>query len=546
MNGLFSIRNVLIFSALAFVFFVVSKKANKTVEPAEPQPSSQAVMETPAPVQREQRADARGTNKKKRRAISKVVTETPGCQSATTKPEIEMTLRQARHLAAGKRALVLIDKGSSVCIRKEEIYNVFSVRRGRGSGILFVRDPRGTATVTKIREINLEKIPRRASRNMSRLDSFKFSEALKQAKEQNGKGTAYLLNLKTRSQLLSRDTYGTPFRHPSPLVETVGKEAIAGLSSGGAEILDIRPATHFKSGSLPRARHFPLRNYRSLAMGPMSPRLFSKRSLITPQMLPSKMEQTLVIVGNGPADFASYNLATFLALTGYTAVKWYRGGIDDWYAVGSETPKKISGVKVVEPEDLVEVLEKGEIPIVDVRSDYLFSRARARGAVLAGIQQQLDGRGRARHRPADLIGAELLHKGEGFTTGIVSSLKSSLQSSQRPDGPVLVMGQTEHDWKGAKAAALLAQSGFPVYWLRGGYRAWLVGRTFKPKLFAVEAGGHVQRKNVQANRGRQAKAEARAARRRGAADMGNQPIGNKQQSRGEARQVREVEKGGSK
>ena len=116
-------------------------------------------------------------------------------------------------------------------------------------------------------------------------------------------------------------TWGTvqPMRL-APDVETIGELELIALQTGGAALIDTRPAAAFAERTIPGARNIP-------------------HAEIADHMDELDPDHPVVIFCNGPQCKASPDAIELLLAAGFPAgaLRYYRGGMHDWMTLGFPT-----------------------------------------------------------------------------------------------------------------------------------------------------------------------------------------------------------------
>jgi rhodanese-related sulfurtransferase len=138
------------------------------------------------------------------------------------------------------------------------------------------------------------------------------------------------------------------------------------LESGGAVLLDARPAAEFALSHIPGARNVA-------AKPGGAPSVYVSDAAEVERLVAGKKDTPLVLYCNGIHCGKSKRLADDLLAAGFTSVRRYQLGIPVWRALG--------GVCVIEAEALRRVVEDDRTAVfLDAREPREFAAATAAGA----------------------------------------------------------------------------------------------------------------------------------------------------------------------
>lgn len=404
------------------------------------------------------------------------LSETVACQNRPIADTFDLLPAQFVNLARGQTS-TLIFPFSPSCFVPGRTYNLRVDRVDPDSGLVYFQEPKGRIEIVKIERTPLKRLPPGLANRLN--ERRERAQARSNRMDNRRRGThALVFTVKWEQKDNHRESFGAPQTHP--LATVVTRAEVERMLQEGVPVFDARRPTNVQRTTLPGSKPLLMKNSRVIGAEITSPTAMKRRSVkLDNTVLPLDKSAPLIIYSNGPGDFASYNAISLLATEGYQNIKWFRGGIDEWRNLPSETPLTVESVRTVELEEASQLILKGAQPI-DVRGDMNYRVRHITGALSRPFFQNVDGDGLPTLRKLNLTHAEIIAANEAF-------VKDNLEIDK--NRPVVVYGRDEYDWRAPKAALALVAMGFKnVYWMRDGMRGWVFASVSEPNKYTHAQG----------------------------------------------------------
>lgn len=402
--------------------------------------------------------------------------ETAACRNRPVNETFDLLPAQFVNLVRGQTSTIVVPFSPS-CFVPGRIYNLRVDRIDNDSGLIYFQEPKGQIEIVKIERTPIKLLPPGVA---TRMNERRERAQIRSNRQDNRRTGTHVLvfTIKWEQKDNSRATFGAPLTHP--LATTVNLAEVKELLSQGVPTFDARRPNNVARTTLPGSKTLLTKNSRVIGTEIMAPTMMRRRGVsLDTSVLPIDKSAPIVIYSNGPGDFASYNAVSLLASEGYRTIKWFRGGLDEWRNLPSETPPSIESVKSVELEEASQLVLKGAQPI-DVRGDMSFRIRHITGAINRTFFQNVDADGLPTLRKSNLSQADLNAANEAF-------VKDDFKIDK--NRPILVYGRDEYDWRAPKAAIALVTKGYKnVYWLRDGMRGWVFASVSEPAKFTHTQG----------------------------------------------------------
>ncbi|MGE0763338.1 MAG: rhodanese-like domain-containing protein [Bdellovibrionales bacterium] len=376
------------------------------------------------------------------------------------------------------------------CLVRNKIYPAEVFRRTKNNKTVFYREKIAGLRVVEIKLVpyrilgdtlkdmpppQIARVVNRFKQTLRRNQDEQAALSRAQMRDKLFQSQVLVVKLRMEDRNLARPTYGAPLEHPAAKNIT-SDELRANLSR--YRIVDVRPNTHYRLGSLPQAIPLEPGNYEVLNEDIQSPEaLLKKGASFDLERLPKDKSTQLVVFSNGPGDLASYNAISLIATLDYSKIFWLRGGYDEWNKIIFSTEIPSTATAIDAPQALT--LMRQNAIFLDVRPPLRFSQSSVRGSENLQMRTQLDERGFQKYLPPTYTSA-------GLATNKESLIKPRPYNKQNA---LVLYGRNEYDIRAHKAAVLLVQLGYrKVYVLKGGFHEWMHYNSLMPNDYPVFTG----------------------------------------------------------